>query len=280
MKAYYNGEYLPIEEIKISPFDRGYLFSDGVYEAIRTYNRKLFLLDKHLDRLQYSLSELQISFGDYNKIEDICYKTAELNNIKNDFSVYLQITRGVSFPRTHNYSKDIVPNFFLCLSSIKDHIQELNNGVKVILEIDKRWARCDIKSTSLLPSIMAKQKAILNNAYDAILFKDSFITEGSHTNFFAVKDDTLYTAPLSNYILAGVTREFVIKLCNENKIVCKEEFIYLKELFEYDELFITGTTTEITPVIQIDDHIIGNGKPAKVTKKIQELFSAATNNYR
>ena len=126
---------------------------------------------------------------------------------------------------------------------------------------------------------MAKQKAILNHAYDAVLFKDGFITEGSHTNFFAVKDNTLYTAPLSNYILAGVTREFVIKLCRKNKIACSEELIYVKDLFEYDEFFITGTTTEIKPIIQIDDRVIGNSKPGKVTKLLQELFFNSTKNY-
>jgi D-alanine transaminase len=272
MIVYFNDKYIPHDEVKISPFDRAFLFSDGVYEALRTYNGKLFRLNDHLERLKYSLSQLEISFNDFSLIEEITSKLAHINNITNDYSVYLQLSRGVSFPRTHNYENNLTPNVFAFVKPIKDNSKEINTGVKVILEKDLRWLRCDIKSTSLLPAVMANQNAIRNNAYEAILFRDEFITEGSHTSFFAIRGNKIFTAPLSNYILNGITRKVVIELCKENKIDICEEYINVNELKSFDEFFITGTTTEVTPVIQIDDWIAGNGKPGNITHSIQKLF--------
>lgn len=275
----FNDKYIPHDEVKISPFDRAFLFADGVYEALRTYNGKLFRLDDHLERLKFSLQELNISFKDFDQIEDIFKKLAEINNIKTDYSVYLQISRGISFPRTHNYENILTPNVFAFAKPIKDNHKEITDGVKVILEKDLRWLRCDIKSTSLLPSIMVNQHAIRNNAFEAILFRDDFITEGSHTNFFAVKNNTVYTAPLSNYILSGVTRKVVLELCKKNEIDYSEEYIKPNDINTFDEFFITGTTTEVTPVIQIDDWIVGNGMPGNITLKIQELFFKAAKQF-
>jgi D-alanine transaminase len=272
MIVYFNDKYIPHEEVKISPFDRAFLFSDGIYEALRTYNGKLFRLGDHLERLKYSLQQLEIPFNDFNLIENIFTHLADINNIKTEYSVYLQISRGVSFPRTHNYENNLTPTVFAFVKPIKDNSKEINTGVKVILEKDLRWLRCDIKSTSLLPSVMASQKAIQNNAFEAILFRDDIITEGSHTNFFAVKNNTVFTAPLSNYILNGITRKVVLELCKENKIDLCEEHINVNELKNFDEFFITGTTTEVTPIIKIDDWIVSDGKPGIITLKLQELF--------
>lgn len=272
MIVYFNDKYIPHEDVKISPFDRAFLFSDGVYEALRTYNGKLFRLDDHLERLKYSLAQLEIPFNGFNLIETVCAKLAEINNIKTDYSVYLQISRGVSFPRTHNYENNLTPNVLGFVKPIKDNTKEINSGVKVILEKDLRWLRCDIKSTSLLPSVMANQNAIRNNAYEAILFRDDFITEGSHTSFFAVKDKKVFTAQLSNYILNGITRKVILELCKENKFEISEESIKVKNIKDYDEFFITGTTTEVTPVIQIDDWLVGDGEPGILTCNIQNLF--------
>jgi D-alanine transaminase len=279
MIVYFNDKYIPHDEVKISPFDRAFLFSDGVYEALRTYNSKVFRLDDHLERLKYSLQELEISFKDFDQLENIFKKLAEINNIKTEYSVYIQISRGVSFPRTHNYENNLTPNVFAFAKPIKDNSNEITNGVKVILEKDIRWLRCDIKSTSLLPAVIANQNAIRNNAFEAILFRDDFITEGSHTNFFAVKNNIVFTAPLSNYILSGVTRNVVLDLCKENKIDFSEEYIKPIDINTFDEFFITGTTTEVTPVIQIDGWTVGNGLPGSITLKIQELFFKAAKQF-
>jgi D-alanine transaminase len=171
----------------------------------------------------------------------------------------------------------LIPNVFAFVKPIKDNSREITNGVKVILEKDLRWLRCDIKSTSLLPSVMANQSAIVKKAYEAILFRDDFITEGSHTNFFAVKNNKVFTAPLSNYILSGVTRKVVLEMCSKNKIDFSEEYIKPGEIKTFDEFFITGTTTEITPIVQIDDWVVGDGKPGILTRTIQEIFCKAVN---
>ncbi|MFN3872660.1 MAG: aminotransferase class IV [Ignavibacterium sp.] len=272
MIAYYNGSYLPVDKISISPFDRGFLFSDGVYEALRTYNRKLFMLQNHLDRLRYSIEQTNINFTEFDKLEEIIFTCAEKNNITKDYSAYIQITRGISFPRTHHYNEHIKSNLFVFTTELKNRKQELTNGVSIILERDIRWNRCDIKSVSLLPNVMANQNAFINGCYEAVFYRDTFITEGSHTNFFAVKDGKVITAPLSNFILNGVTRNIVFKLCNENNIPIEESYILLADVFNYDEFFLTGTLTEITPVVKIDNNIIGNGSPGLLTKKIQKLF--------
>jgi len=272
MIAFYNGEFLPIEKISISPFDRGFLFADGVYEALRTYNKKLFMLHKHLERLKYSLEQININFSELNEIENIIYRCAELNRFDSDFSAYIQITRGVSFPRTHHYSNQIKPNLFIYVSALKNREHEIKEGVSVILEQDVRWSRCDVKSTALLPNVLANHKAISSGHYEAVLFRDNFITEGSHTNFFAVKNDSIITAPLSNYILNGITRSIIFNLCEENNIQIIEEYILLNEIFTYDEFFLTGTTTEITPVVKIGNRMVGDGNPGKMTRKIQKLF--------
>ena len=272
MLVYFNGNIVSHEEVKVSPFDRAFLFSDGVYEALRTYNGKLFRLDDHIKRLKYSLKELDLAFDDFDLIQHISYKLAEMNNIKNDYSVYLQISRGVSFPRTHHYEDNLSPNVFAYVKPIMDNSKEINEGVKVILEKDLRWLRCDIKSISLLPAVMANQKAFKSGAYEAVLCRDDFITEGSHTNFFAVKNNKVFTAPLSNYILDGITRKIVLELCKENKIDFIEKYIKVKRLKTFDEFFVTGTTTEITPVVRIDDWFVKEGKPGEITSKIQKLF--------
>ena len=271
MLVYFNGNIVSHEEVKVSPFDRAFLFSDGVYEALRTYNGKLFRLDDHIKRLKYSLKELDLAFDDFDLIQHISYKLAEMNNIKNDYSVYLQISRGVSFPRTHHYEDNLSPNVFVYVKPIMDNNNKKNEGVKVILEKDLRWLRCDIKSTSLLPAVMANQKAFKSGAYEAVFYRDDFITEGSHTNFFAVKNNKVFTAPLSNYILDGITRKIVLELCKENKIDFIEKYM-VKRLKTFDEFFVTGTTTEITPVVRIDDWFVKEGKPGEITSKIQKLF--------
>ncbi|MFO7524866.1 MAG: D-amino-acid transaminase [Ignavibacteriaceae bacterium] len=273
MIVYFNGKYVSPDEVKISPYDRGFQYADGVYEALRTYNGKLFRYESHMKRLQYSMNELNINFTRLYEFEFIAHKLAEMNNmLSEDFSVYIQITRGVQFPRKHNYEDNLTPTVFISVSKLKDNSEQIEKGVKVILEEDIRWTRCDIKSISILPSIMGKTKAVNSDAYEAIFHRDDKITEGSHTNFFAVKDDVVYTAPLSNFILEGITRALIIELCNQNKIDVAEDYIRVNELKSFDEIFITGTTTEVTPVIQINDWIIGNGSPGKSARKIQKIF--------
>jgi D-alanine transaminase len=280
MICYFNGQFLNLSDINISPFDRGFLFADGVYESIRTYNKKLFRYEDHLARLKRSLKETRIEFKELNAIENIIYELMIKNEIDDEALVYIQITRGTAFPRTHSFPKEkISPTVFISVQELKENTEEHTNGVKVILQEDVRWLRCDIKSTSLLPVVLASQKASDEKAAEAILVRDGMITEGTHTNFFAVKDETLYTAPKSRLILEGITRKVVLEFCDKFKIDYREEFIYKDDLKSFEEFFITSTTKEITPVTSIDYWIVNHGEPGKVTKSLQSLFKKITEDY-
>jgi len=280
MTIYFNKEFKWLNEANLSPFDRGFLFADGVYESIRTYNGKLFRYKDHLDRLKKSLKETRIEFKELDAIENIIYELIKKNKIENEALVYLQITRGAVFPRTHIFPKEKVsPTIFISVQELKEGTEDQSRGVKVILLEDVRWLRCDIKSTSLLPVVLASQKATEENAAEAILVRDGLITEGTHTNFFAVKNETVFTAPTSRLILEGITRKVVLEFCEKFKIDYREEFINKDDLKSYDEFFITSTTKEITPVIKIDYWSVNEEQTGKITKSLQSLFKKTTEDY-
>jgi D-alanine transaminase len=280
MIFYFNGQFLNLSDINISPFDRGFLFADGVYESVRTYNKKLFRYKDHLDRLKRSLKETRIDFKELDSIENIIYELMIKNEIDGEALVYIQITRGTAMPRTHSFPKEKTsPTIFISVQELKESTEEQINGVKVILHEDVRWLRCDIKSISLLPVVLASQKASDENAAEAILVRDGMITEGTHTNFFAVKDETLYTAPKSRLILEGITRKVVLEFCDKFKIDYREEFIEKDKLKSFDEFFITSTTKEITPVTEIDFWKINQGNPGKITMSLQALFKKIVEDY-
>ena len=280
MIVYFNKEFKLLTSANISPFDRGFLFADGVYESIRTYNGKLFRFKDHLDRLKKNIKEIRIDFKEFDSLENIIYELIKKNNIESEALVYLQITRGSAIPRTHSFPKEkISPTLFVSVKEFTEDFEEQSKGVKVILQEDIRWLRCDIKSTSLLPVVLASQKATEENAVEAILVRDGLITEGTHTNFFAVKDETIFTAPKSRIILEGITRKVVLEFCEKFKIECCEEFINKDDLKSFDEFFITSTTKEITPVISIDYWTINQGEPGKITKCLQAVFKKITEDY-
>lgn len=274
MITYFNGKYLPLEDVRVSPFDRGFQFADGVYEALITYNGKLFLYNEHIERLKRSLKEINLAYNGINGLEDIIYELIKKNNIK-EASVYLQITRGASYPRRHIFpGPDVQPTVFVTASEVNSSDSTQISGAKVILENDYRWDRCDIKSLMLLPAAMAQQKAHSNGAYEAIWVRDGLLKEGSHTNFFIVRDGAVFTPPLSNTILPGITRQYILNLCRTNNLEVYEEEISASGLDDFDEFFVTGTTTEIKPVVQIEDVKVGDGKPGKTTLMIKELFES------
>lgn len=280
MVIYLNNNFELLNEANLSPFDRGFLFADGVYESIRTYNKKLFRYEDHLERLRRSLKETRIDFKELDSLENIIYELMIKNEIDEEALVYIQITRGTAMPRTHSFPKEkISPTLFISVAELNNNTEEQTKGVRVILQEDVRWLRCDVKSISLLPVILASQKATEENAAEAILVRDGQITEGTHTNFFAVKDETIYTAPKSRLILEGITRKVVLEFCDKFKIDYREEFIEKDELKSFDEFFITSTTKEITPVTSIDYWTINDGDPGKVTKSLQAVFKKIAEDY-
>ena len=272
MIVYLNGDYLPKAEARISPDDRGFLLADGVYEVARSYNGSLFAWDRHLRRLTRSLKELRIPHPRVD-FEAICHTLLKRNNLDaGDAIVYLQITRGVA-PRVHAFPKgDVQPTVYGFAGTVNIDPAQWNTGVRVITAPDLRWARCDIKSVSLLANVLAQQRAQEAGAEEAILIRDGVVTEGAHTSVCAIFDGVLHTHPDSPHILPGITREIVLELCAELGIPVRMFPILEYRLRNVDELMILGTGSEVMPVVQVDGWNVGNGTPGPVTRRLQEAY--------
>ena len=275
MLVYFNGDYLPLDEVRISPQDRGFLFADGAYEVVRVYNGRLFQNEAHIARLKRSLAELKIEGVDCDALRDIPLRLIEENNLtQGDATVYFQVTRGAA-PRLHAFPADATPTVYLAATPFDPPVNDWENGIKVIVMPDIRWTRCDIKSVSLLPNVLANEQAHVNDAYEALFVRDGAITEGTCSNFGAIRDGCLYTYPEAHYILSGITRMVVLQLCQEIDLPVREYPILKSELPQLDEAFLMGTTTEVMPIVQIGDHKVGQGQPGPLTRKIQAAFREA-----
>lgn len=277
---YLNGSLIAKNEASISPEDRGFNFADGIYEVIKYYGGKPFRYADHLERLKRSLKEVQIEYKDTDQLESVFQELLDRNGLSGqEVGIYLQITRG-SQTRIHRFPENIEPTVYATAFPFASKPDQLEKGVKVITTEDIRWLRCDIKSISLLPNVLAAEKAHEQNAVEAIFIRNGIVTEGSHSSFMAVKNGVVYTHPDSNLILPGITKKVVMEICQANGIRVIEEGIQGSELFRMDEMLIVGTGSEVTPVVQIDENLINDGKPGPLTLFIQEKFFEQTNSTR
>lgn len=274
MLVYLNGEYVPADEARVSVDDRGFLFADGVYEVIRTYAGRPHELEEHLQRLRHGLRTLRIHDGDMGAIERAARRLLKENAAQGPGSIYIQVTRGAA-PRTHRFPPaGTAPTVYVAARPYTPYSARLwEDGVAAITLPDTRWARCDIKSISLLPNVLANEAAHAANVFEAILIRDGAITEGSHSNVWGVRDGRLLTYPASNYILPGLTRARVFRLAAGLEIDAAEEVIHLHDLHDLDELFLTGTTTEVMPVVEVDGRTIVDGEPGPITRKLIRAFN-------
>lgn len=265
---YVNGSFRNKNEANISVQDRGFNFSDGVYELISFKKRKIILFERHLDRLKSSLISLGIKqpFTNYLTLRIIIDKLINLNNLDNGY-IYIQITRG-SAKRNHIFSDNLKQNIVLFLIPERN-IENIKKGVEVITSKDIRWGRCDIKSISLLPNILSKQKAHQSGLYETWQIKDKFVTEGTTSNAFIVdKEDNIRTHPKSPEILGGVTREVVISLAKRCRYKVIEKPFGMNDMTKCNEAFLTSTTVRILPVVKIDDFEINKRKIGKITQNL------------
>jgi D-alanine transaminase len=270
--VFLKGKFLDKEEAKISPNDRGFIFADGVYEVAKYYNGKPFRYDDHLKRLERSLAELEIEYQETESLEAIFAELITRNNLQNKHAgVYLQITRG-EYKRVHHFPENIQPTVYAFAFELPSFKENLENGIRVITHEDIRWQRCDIKSVSLLPNTMLYNKAVKSGAGECVLIRNGMVTEATHSSVLGVKNGVVITRPLSNLILPGITRKVILEICTANHIPFEEREFSEAEMLQMDELIIAGTGSEITPAIQVNDSIIGNGKPGKITRLIQERF--------
>lgn len=270
--AILNGRLLDRSEAVVDIEDRGYQFGDGIYEVIRVYNRKMFTAAEHMERFQKSAGSIGITIPfTSEQLTNMLEELIERNNLDTGI-IYMQITRGVA-PRNHAYpSGEVTP----CLSAYTKEMarpaDNLKNGVKTILTEDIRWLRCDIKSLNLLGNIMAKQKAAEAGCYEAIQHRGQDVTEGSSSNVFIVKNGTVITHESNNLILKGITKDVILHSCAQNQIPLEERTFTLEELASADEVFLSSTTSEVTPIVEIDGKTVKDGQPGPITRKLQELF--------
>lgn len=272
--GYINGRFVELDEPVIPIDERGHQFGDGVYEVIRVYGGKPFMMAEHLERLMASAAAIKLNFQETREdFQNLILKAVEKSQME-DCNVYLQITRGITV-RNHLFPECPVSITMTVRKAKLLPDETRNSGVSVLTLDDERWANCYIKSLNLLPNILAKQTAFEAGCYEAILIRDGFVTEGTSSNVFIVKNGEIYTTPLSRHILAGITRLAVKQISGDLGISFIEERFSSHELFEAEEIFITSTTSEILPVVSVDGRAVGNGKPGPVTERLYQQFKAA-----
>ncbi|HUW91636.1 MAG TPA: aminotransferase class IV [Bacteroidales bacterium] len=271
--VYFNGQFMPREQVAISPDDRGFLFGDSVYEVVRWYGGYFFDMEGHMSRLQRSLKETRIVWEGLGTFPEIAKELVHLNDLGDGCSlVYLQVTRGAA-PRMHAFPEPpVAPTVFASVRRQSMDTLLWERGVTVDLVPDPRWNRCDIKTTALLANILAYQNAHDAGHAEVCFVLDGFLTEGAHSNMFFVKNDTIYTHPESTHILSGITRKNVIAIAAANDIPLIEEALSESMLPYIHEAFLTNTSGEILPVLKIGSQQISEGLPGAVTRKLQGLF--------
>jgi len=269
--VYLNGDYMPLNEARISVLDRGFLFGDGIYEVIPVYSGHLFHFQEHMERLEHSLASIRLA-NPHDRKQWLKIITPLLD-ANQDQSVYLQITRGAGDKRDHAFPEKIAPTVFVMCSNIVP-FHGKNTGIKAISVDDNRWGLCSVKAITLLANILHRQQAVDQGCEEAILVKDGYVTEGAASNVFAVIDGILVTPPKSNEILSGITRDVIVELAKKNNIPCSEEIISLDALRTADEIWITSSTREIIPVVEFDFKSVADGKPGPVFQSMNQLFQA------
>ena len=268
---YLNGQFVSDAQAMISVLDRGFIFGDGVYEVWRIVQGRLFEPERHQARLERGLSELQIArpgaacLASIVEIGERLF--AENGLLDAEATLYVEITRGTA-PRTHFFPPATTTPTMLVMASAFTPSAARTKGTSVVTQPDIRWLRCDIKTVQLLPNVLARQAATVAGASEAIFVRDGVITEGTHTTIFGVRDGVLRTHPANHLVLPGVTRDIVIEMANGLGIPVREEAISMEELHQLDELLLTGTTTDVTPILSVDGLPIGQGNPGPIARAL------------
>jgi D-alanine transaminase len=275
--VYVNGTFVPRAEARISVEDRGFVFGDGVYEVLRVINGRPFAAKFHNDRLRRSLEGVHVSLAGGASPESLTEIAKQLLRenglLHGEATVYMQVTRGVA-TRAHNFPPpDVPPTIYISVARFTPYSELAQGGAPAITHPDLRWGRCDLKTLNLLPNVLASQTAKERGAFEAMLIRDGVVTEGTKTNFFGVVDGSLRTHPLDTHILPGITRSVLRDLARTVNIDFDETPIRAEEIPRLSELFLTGTTTDVMPVVRLDEKPVGKGKPGELTKKLQRVLA-------
>ena len=271
--SFLNGEFTPLDAARISPMDRGFLFGDGVYEVTPVYDRKLFLWERHLARLRRSLAGIRLEF-DPDSLESPARKVVAAQPFARQ-ALYIQITRGVSPIRAHAFSGDEKPTVFIAAFPTKPPAETeaaRKTGAACVVMEDFRWLRGDLKTTALLGAALLARGAKDAGAEEAVLIRDGLVTEGSSTNLLLAKDGELFTPRFDERVLRGITCNAVLEVARGMGIRAEERDIHQAELFGADELWLTSSTREITPITRLDGAEIADGKPGEMFRRVFAEF--------
>jgi D-alanine transaminase len=279
--AYLNGRWLALSEAQVSVLDRGFLFSDGIYEVVPVYSRKPFAWAEHLGRLQRSLSELSLAQAtadiDWHSIVQGLIERAPID----DQFIYLQVTRGVA-RRDHSFPRPAVPpTVFAMVSPLKrPAAADREVGLKAVRMPDQRWLRCDIKSVALLGNVLAREAAVAQGAHEAILFRDGLLTEGAASNIWVVRQGRLLSPPRSNQLLAGIRMAILPRLAEAVGVPFESRAISEAEVVGADELLMSSATKEVLPITQLDGQAVGQGRPGPVFQALRAAYDDAIATHR
>lgn len=272
--VYLNGAYVPAEEARVSVEDRGFLFADGVYEVTPAYDGSFFRMGEHRARMERGLRALRIewSMDGFEELHETLLRENGLEE-REMAIVYLQVTRGCA-PRTHAFPQPACePTVYAYAKEfVRPDPEEWSRGSAAITVPDRRWSRVDLKTIALLPNVLAQQAAVDAGVEDALFVRDGIALEGSHNNLFAVFDGVVTTHPADHLILRGITRGYVLELAEHLGLVVAERPIPVEEIREADEVFFTGTTTEVRPTVRLDGEPVGSGEVGPVARRLQEAL--------
>ncbi|ARQ97278.1 D-amino acid aminotransferase [Campylobacter lanienae NCTC 13004] len=274
-KVFLNGEFIDKDSAKISIFDRGFIFGDGIYEVVPVINSIIVEKDGFWDRFQRSLNEISLNLPyTHDEFESILNNLIEINSLK-EGGLYIQITRGVA-PRDFSFVKGVKPTImaFAFSDSVLEH-PAAKSGITIISTPDIRWKRRDIKSISLLGQCYAKNQATIAGADECFMVEDGYVTEAGSSSAFIIKDHTLITKPLSNEILPGIRRNRLLNLAKQIGLQIQERKFSMDEVYNADECFISAATIILLPVIKADGKAINGGKIGEYTTKLRELYKRA-----
>lgn len=271
--VFLNGEFMPLEAARISPLDRGFLFGDGAYEVIPVYSRQPFRMREHLLRLTRTLDGIRLT-NPYS-LADWEAKIGELVrlNTDEDQSIYLQVTRGADSKRDHAFPKGVRPTVFMMSAPlVTPTAAQWEAGGSAVTVVDNRWLRCDLKVIALLSNVLLRQQAVDAGGVEAILLRDGFMTEGAAANIFVVARGTLLAPPKSHLMLPGITYDVVLELADRHGLPTEIREIEETELRSADEIWVTSSTKEVFPIVQLDGKSVGNGKPGPVGRQMRGWY--------
>ncbi|GGP27724.1 D-amino acid aminotransferase [Silvimonas amylolytica] len=267
--AYLNGQFAPLDTLQVSVMDRGFLFGDGVYEVIPVYSRQPFRLTEHLKRLESSLAAISLPSPYTQAHWAELIKTVVAAQDFDDQSIYLQITRGVSWPRNHVMPAEVMPTVLIYADTlIPPPAALIEAGVTAVSASDIRWLRCNIKATSLLANVLLRQMAVDAGVAETVLFRDGLLIEGASSNIFVVSQGEILAPPPSHLMLTGITYDLILELARQHGMPHRVCEITEQQVRDADEIWLTSSSKEVQAVIRLDDRVVGQGKPGPVFREM------------